>query len=306
MPYTIRGGFLSGFAREKGLWKQVSGHAGYTSDVPPMFVPGFEAYSAKLAEESYAKYKDDPYLLGVFSDNEIIWPELEKFLKLDCNDPLLKASHDAAVDWLRKRRKTDDVSPESITLLERLEFSAYAFEYYYRIVSKAIRRVLPNHMYLGSRLHGACCQNPLIVQSCGRYADVVSINYYNSWHPDAIESWEKISGRPMMVTEFYTKGEDSGLPNTTGAGWIVPTQADRGRFYQNFILGLLESKGCVGWHWFKYMDNDPDNLKAEPSNLDSNKGIIRVDFSPYPSLLKAMKEINCEIYPLTEYFDGLK
>ena len=51
--------------------------------------------------------------------------------------------------------------------------------------------------------------------------------------------WNRESGRPIIITEWYAKGMDSGLPNRSGAGWIVKTQADRGRFYQNFTLGLV-------------------------------------------------------------------
>jgi hypothetical protein len=78
----------------------------------------------------------------------------------------------------------------------------------------------------------------------------------------------------FLVTEFYAKGEDSGMPNHTGAGWLVHTQDDRGLFYEDFILALLESRACVGWQWFKYQDNDPDDPHAEASNRDSNKGIV--------------------------------
>ena len=106
-----------------------------------------------------------------------------------------------------------------------------------------------------------------------------------------------------MITEFYVKGEDSGLPNTTGAGWVVPTQADRGRFYQHYVLGLLESRACVGWHWFKYQDNDPAKKNAELSNIDSNKGIVNIRYEPYTEFVDMMKEINREVYPLTQYFD---
>ena len=109
-----------------------------------------------------------------------------------------------------------------------------------------------------------------------------------------------------MITEFYVKGEDSGLPNTTGAGWIVPTQEDRGRFYQHFVLGLLESRNCVGWHWFKYIDNDPAQANAELSNIDSNKGIVKIDYEPYVEFLKLMKSVNREVYPLTEFFDRVE
>jgi len=68
---------------------------------------------------------------------------------------------------------------------------------------------------------------------------------------------ERESGRPVVVTEWYAKGMDSGMANTTGAGWLVRTQADRGWFYQNFVLALMESKVCVGWHWFKYATTIP-------------------------------------------------
>ena len=116
-------------------------------------------------------------------------------------------------------------------------------------------------------------------------------------------NWTRCSGRPVIIAEFYAKGEDSGMANTTGAGWTVPTQADRGRFYQTFVLGLLESKACVGWHWFKYMDNDPQDLSTDPSNRDSNKGIVTAGYRPWTPLLEKMREVNEAVYPLTAWFD---
>jgi hypothetical protein len=95
---------------------------------------------------------------------------------------------------------------------------------------------------------------------------------------------------------------DSGLANITGAGWTVKTQKDRGRFYQNFTLGLLNEPGCVGWHWFKYIDNDPTNTKADPSNLDSNKGIVTSLYEPYPDLLEMMRSLNRNAYALRDFF----
>ena len=113
----------------------------------------------------------------------------------------------------------------------------------------------------------------------------------------------KWSGKPFMVTEFYTKGEDSGLPNTTGAGWNVHTQQERGWFYQNFCLRLLESKCCVGWHWFKYMDNDPEDTRTDPSNRDSNKGMVKWNFEPYQELTDAMKQFNDRTWRVVEFLD---
>lgn len=108
-----------------------------------------------------------------------------------------------------------------------------------------------------------------------------------------------------MVTEWYAKGMDApGLANVSGAGWVVKTQRDRGYFYENFTLGLLESQGCVGWHWFKYMDNDPDDTKSDPSNRDSNKGVVSNRYEPYADLVAAMRRINERTYRLIDHFDA--
>ena len=102
----------------------------------------------------------------------------------------------------------------------------------------------------------------------------------------------------MIVTEFYTKGEDSGMPNPSGAGWIVPTQADRGWFYQNLVLGLLESGGSVGAHWFQYMDSNPAATNSDPSNIDSNKGVVNIQYARYDPLLDRMKLLNDDLYAI--------
>ena len=143
-------------------------------------------------------------------------------------------------------------------------------------------------------------------RAVGKYASVVSINIYGMWQvePATTQMWEGESGKPFIVTEFYAKGEDSGMPNRTGAGWLVHTQDDRGIFYENFVLTLLESKSCVGWQWFKYQDNDPDDPHAESSNKDSNKGIVDRYYKAYTSLLNRMRDLNLKMYGIVDAFDA--
>jgi hypothetical protein len=186
-------------------------------------------------------------------------------------------------------------------------FNAFYFERYMSIVTKAIRRYDTNHMYLGCRFNQETeeLNNGPMFQVAGKYMDVVSINHYRKWEPDqrTMANWGQWSGRPFFITEWYIKGVDSGLPNKTGAGWLVPTQKDRGLFYQNFCLELLKSPSCVGWQWFKYQDNDPENLNTDSSNRDSNKGIVSPVYEPYNDLLAQMKVLNQQVYHLIGYFD---
>jgi hypothetical protein len=96
------------------------------------------------------------------------------------------------------------------------------------------------------------------------------------------------------------------MPNISGAGWVVHTQRDRGIHYQNFCLALLQNKNCVGWHWFRYQDNDPTDATADASNNDSNKGIVTTAYEPYTVLTGSMAQLNKLVYALLAYYDQPK
>ncbi|MCD6393771.1 MAG: hypothetical protein J7M40_09705 [Planctomycetes bacterium] len=207
--------------------------------------------------------------------------------------------------WLSKRKGRTAVLAD-VTDRDRVEFIGHMFDQYFKLTTAAIRKYDPNHLCLGSRFHGTATRIPTVFKAAGKYLDVVGVNYYHSWTPDPerMAMWVKESGRPFMITEWYAKGADSGLANTTGAGWLVKTQKDRALFYQNFSLGLMESKNCVGWHWFKYVDNNPNDTSVDPSNRNSNKGVVTFDYKPYTELLDEMKRLNDNVYPLIDYFDS--
>lgn len=290
--------FMSAYGKIRGGTFQKPGHMGYPNDAIFVFDPEFETFAMKHAEQ-LAATKDDPWLLGHFSDNELPFyrKTLDNFLKLDPGDP----GGQAARAWLAKRGGGE----KKITDADREEFLGYVIERYSAICAKAIKAHDPNHLYLGCRFHSEEKRIAAAFKAAGKHMDIISVNHYRSWTPDAeqLANWGKWSGRPFMITEFYAKGEDSGLGNTTGAGWLVKTQRERGLFYQNFLLGMLESKGCVGWHHFKYQDNDPENLKVDPSNLDSNKGIVTNRFEEWTEFLKLMRQFNVNVYALIRHLD---
>ena len=306
LTYTLSWNFMGSFGRAKKLVWQEPGHLGYPNRCIPVFHPDFQKFCDEYAKQLLAT-KDDPLLIGHFSDNEmpVISDMLDRSLMLDVNNPDLLYGYEAARKWLNKR-KGKNASSKDITDADRLAFVVHAFDQYYRITTNAIRKYDSNHLCLGSRLHGRALRLPHIFRVAGRYLDVIAVNYYGAWGPDPerMAMWSRESGKPFIITEFYAKGHDTGLANNSGAGWLVKTQKDRGRFYQNFTLGLLESKSCVGWHWFKYRDNNPEDLSTDPSNRDSNKGIIDYQYNPYITLLEDMKKLNNEVYTLIDYFDS--
>jgi hypothetical protein len=302
LVYTHTLNFMTAYGRKRGGTYQQPGHTGFPKDCVFVFDPDFETFCDEYAQQLAAD-KNDPYLLGHFSDNELPFKRssLTNYLSLPTTDP----GHQAAEAWLRSRRG-ENATISSITEQDNRDFLVLVVERYFRIVSRAIRKYDPNHLFLGSRFYGPDINCPEIFRASGPYLDVVSVNYYHAWtpRPSDLVMWSKESGRPVLITEWYAKGQDSGLANRSGAGWVVKTQQDRGLFYQNFTLGLLSSRVCVGWHWLQYADNDPADTKSDPSNRDANKGIVNVRFEPYTPLLEAMKQINVRSYALAHYFQS--
>ncbi len=304
LNYVLIENFMAGFATKVGITLPAAGHTGYVRECFPVFHPDFPAYCDSFAQNLLATAKD-PHLLGIYSDNELQTPAdmLDRSLGLDEKNPNLKPGHDAAVAWLAARGR----DPKQITNEDRSEFIAYVFDTYYKIVSGAIRKYDPNHLFLGERLmsEGHAYDSQPLWKVMGKYVDVISVNYYHVWGPDpaVISRWVEWSQKPIMLTEWYAKAVDvPGLANTGGAGWIVKTQEDRGKYYQHFMLDCYESGNIVGAHYFKYQDDSADSVRLD-STGGANKGIVNSQYVPYDPLVERARAVNLQVYSLIDFFD---
>ena len=289
IPYSTQLSMLAGYAQQRRRQDTV------TKDWPvPAFIfePVFAAFCRQRAETQLSGSRDDRWLTGHFSDNELPFqtPMLRDLLRIADEQ---SAGYRAAIQWVR----TQGLDTVGISPSEEERFAGHVASVYYETVSRAIKAADPNHLYFGSRLHAAAKNNPAVLEACARHADVISINYYGNWAVTDAEAvrWSALP-KPFVITEFYTKAEDSGLPNITGAGWLVRTQRDRAAHYQHFCLKLLTIPNAVGWHWFRYQDNDPLDPLSDPSNNDSNKGVIDNRYNPYLELTEGMRALNAIRY----------
>lgn len=307
LVWVLRKNFMFEFAREKKLTEPAAGTVGFLNRCMPVFHPEFPDFCERYGED-LADTAGDPYLLGIMTDNELQCPSdlLDRYLSLDPNDPNQAPGRNAAAAWLSNRKGSVDT--KTLNVRDRYEFIAFAFDRYYEIVTKVIRKYDPNHLYLGSRINYRTGQfdNPWFWKALARYHDVVSVNYYNAWGADAAQfaEWEAWAGRPILLTEWYAKAMDvPGLANRLGAGWLVRTQEDRGRYYQHFALAALETPNVVGWHWFKYLD-DPAESKALDSAGGANKGMFNHEGQPYQPLLDRADAVNRQVYRLIDFFES--
>lgn len=310
------GYFVTTYAERCGRTEAGVGHCLFSgNNTIPVFDPAFEKFAGEYAQEIAAPHAQEEDIVGWFSDNELptMLNTLERCLTLNPADSA--NLYTLAVAWTYLRQATGKSNPtlDDVTVEMLEEFRGIVYERYFQVVSTALKQADPNHLYLGCRFSylgksyrdGTALSEP-ILRAAGHWCDIVSINYYFAWEPDAevIRDWIAWSGKPFMISEWYAMSVDSGLQCVTGAGFKVPGQAERGRFYQNFALWLLECPWCAGFHWFMYMDNDPGDANAEASNRNGNKGIVTTNYKEWTQLTTAMAELNRQIPAILRWFDA--
>lgn len=318
MPYTIT--LNLGTAFEPDHW--------LSGKLPNVFDPGFAVAVEKRAEEVCAPIRDDPMVLGYFSDNELHWapdwrrslPVLDEYLTFPSGTPgkreaialLRERYHDElpyfcqmwgcrieSWDALEAGGGAEVVARQNGKRVEadRDAFVRLAAEKYFATCAAAVRRVDPNHLLLGDRLAGYVTTP--VLKACRDHVDVISFQTYE-WVPpyDMLDTIYRLTGRPIMITEFSFKAMDSGLPNTFGGGRPVATQEDRAAGYERYVRGMLSLRYMVGLHWFKYCDQPKVGRKLDGE--DCNYGLVTIDDDPYELLTERMRRVNAEALAIHE------
>ena len=184
-------------------------------------------------------------------------------------------------------RQANEADPKRAAFVADCEtFLSRLAERYFRVTSEAIKAADPNHMNFGCRF--AYVPPQPVVAAAAKYADGISFNCYR---PDPRQTIERYSafGKPLIIGEFSFRSEDSGLPNSKGAGPKVKTQAERAAAFTNYVTLALQNPNLVGYHWFEFCD-EPKEGRFDGEN--SNYGVVNIQDDVYKELTQAMTEIN--------------
>jgi len=274
-----------------------------------VYDPRFEKTAQEIAQELCAPRASDRALLGYFSDNELRWgPDwrgketmLEMYLKL----PEGAAGRQQAIEFLRQRysgdlaklnsawriKAKDFASAAPLTETEAYKADAETFleqvaTRYFEVCGQAIKSADPNHLFLGARFAGRV---PDVVYRAARSVDIVSINIYAFDPRPLARQVAEITGRPLLIGEFAFRAEDSGLPNTRGAGPKVANQRARAKAYTDYVNWLMSVPAAVGYHWFEWSD-EPKEGRFDGE--DSNYGLVDISDKPYQEFVAAVEATN--------------
>lgn len=306
MPYTIPVNYRS---PRVPIWDRRS--------FPDVFAPEFEE-AVRQAVAGRAEFKDDPWLLGVFIENELPWAgwgnrphllpatilaaeedsEMRRAMLRDLREThatiaeLNAAWGTEYADWEalpgapiltaeQQQRAAADLSRLVTLLAER----------YFAVCEKAMRDLMPGVLYLGPRL---ASYNREVVAVAARHCDVVCFNIYNDL-PDGRDAHElaRELDFAIVIGEFHFGALDRGMFHTGLRG--AENQAERAEKFAAYVRTTIAADWCVGTHWFQYRDQP---LTGRFDGENYNIGFVTITDTAYPEMRAAARAIHRDLYRL--------
>jgi hypothetical protein len=272
----------------------------------------------EVAADYMQTVRNDPRVLGYYSDNEIGWwnailwkMTLEQPASSGQRQRLVRLVRDAYDgDWNGLVRDFEPQSAASWAELDRggmlwlrpgsdgirtiRRFLGLAAERYYELMRAAIRKVDPDALYLGDRYQSF--YYPQLAAASRAHVDVVSTNLNVSWNDGTfvdsyLDTLHELTGKPLLVSEFYMAAQEnrSNNKNEVGGFPIVTTQAERADALANTLRRLARLPYVVGADWFQYYDEPPHGRTLDGE--DYNFGLVDIEDQPYQEVTAAFAAI---------------
>ncbi len=314
--------------------------------LPDIWNPIWRDLIKNEIENATKNYRNDSLLIGYWIDNEVNWgPDIfdkntileefiefstgisknitVNFLKNRYNNNILEFNR----VWNMKLKSFGDLlyvtdlgrngfiaqhSLLNIKLKEDIKaFNRFFAQEYFNFTTSLIRKNDPNHLILGVRFH-AWGTPQEVIEECGKYCDVISVNYYrfNKYIPYELtkyfqcfvsgtvplDNWMKryyeLSGeKPIIIGEFGYAARDSGQDKPMGAALLLQTQRQRANYFTWYVKKCLDVPYIIGYHWFSFTDK----IKK---NIDTNVGVVNIYDEEYTLLVNSMIKMNAQVYEL--------
>ena len=272
----------------------------------------------QIAREQILPLRDDPRVLGYYSDNEMGWWNATLF-KMTLEQPATSGQRQRLVQLLRENYHNnwpellEDFEPEGAGSFEELDqhgmlylrpgsqgirvyrrFLGLMAERYYSLVREIIRTYDPRGLILGDRYQSF--YYPEVARAAASSVDVVSMNLNAAWNDGTfprfyLDTLHALRGKPIYVSEFYMAAQQnrSGDKNDSSTFPVVATQKERAAGFRNTVESLLRTPSVVGADWFQYYD-EPTYGRFDGENY--NFGLVDIHDRPYESLTAAARALD--------------
>jgi glycosyl hydrolase family 42 (putative beta-galactosidase) len=285
-------------------------------DFPDVFSDEYRI-KAEAFSQQLQTYKNDPYLIGYFMNNEPGWayvPEINLAEELMSKGNGF-SSKKVLIEFLSKRYHGDvqslnrawstsfgDFSELNTPIrhasklseqaaLDLKEFSTRMLEEYIRVPVAATKKIDPNHLNMGLRWASSALKQKWRFAG-SQYLDVFSMNNYTDDPTQRLDIAASMAGdKPILIGEFHHGSMEAGHPSY-GARW-TKTEAERAIAYRYYAERAASHPNSIGIHYFAYND-DPVLGRFDGENF--HHGFVTSAHKPYSDFIKGYRKVNAELY----------
>ena len=289
--------------------------------VTERFVDPFDPNTAGLLEKVFARrtkpFLKNPALIGYYTENEVEYPKLMRAL-LEKREPIAAKKEFAAFmkkrynndiarfnkNWHGSFGKFEDLHTAALkrqtkeAKADAVAFEAHFFDALYKQLSTALKKVDPDHLYLGERVLPNMIRYDVVIAAMGKYVDAFSANYYcDGYLPAEVTHMVKVSGKPVMLSEWNFGSREQGLFGVRD----VKDQKTRGSHYRRYIENAAATPDVIGAQWFCLIDESNTgrgwtNYRGERFNT----GLFNICDRPFKQLTDAAYIANNNVYSIIE------
>jgi hypothetical protein len=266
------------------------------------------------------KYRDDPRLLGYYTDNELGWWNATLW-KMTLEQPPTSGQRKRLLQLLRESYRNDWAKLEEDFIIENAsgwrelqksgmlflrpggrgirvmrQFLAMIAERYYQLTRDIIRKYDRRALILGDRYQSF--YYPEVARAAAKYVDAVSSNLNASWNDGTfvrcyLDTLHRLTGKPILIGEFYMAATDnrSGNKNSQGIFPVVATQAERAAAARTTLEAVCRLPYVIGVDWFQHHDQ-PRHGRADGENF--NFGLVDIYDRPYQELTDMFAQFECK------------
>ncbi|HEX2951638.1 MAG TPA: beta-galactosidase [Armatimonadota bacterium] len=183
--------------------------------------------------------------------------------------------------------------PKTLTAACVKDLSAFLKNFarqYFRVVNAELKKVDPNHLYLGCRFAWYTQEE---VEAAAEICDVVSFNIYRPSVDQKAWGFLNDLNKPCIIGEFHFGALDRGMLHT---GLVATaSQQERAETYIKYVRSVADNPAFIGCHWFQYIDEPLTGRSYDGENY--NIGFLTVTDTPYPEMVQAARTVHQEVYP---------
>jgi hypothetical protein len=271
------------------------------------FDPAFSQAADAAARAASEGLRDDSMLIGYFGANELPWrgvgrsvlalphPSAARTMLID----RLRAEYEDArllaaawnmpdlVGWQQMNVPLSLPNPASAKAEADLSaFEAVFADRWFQIVSEAIKRYDPNHLFLGARFAE---WTPEAVRACAQWCDVLSFNIYaRSPSPSTATALWRALDKPVLIGEFHFGSTDRG--NFWPGVVDVAAEEARAPAYTAYLNAAVDDPNIVGCHWFAYADEPLTGRIGDGEN--GHIGLVAITDVPWTSFTESVTSAN--------------